>query len=265
MATRAIGDQTTATNQQATTTMVVMNNILRYHAQIADATSPRSHVSGKITLKAPQSRDFMDKMSRYTRASDRKNVLKTLKECSTLKMITLPPKPSFPSSEYTWNEMEQEVFRTRFDMNGIPLGPGCLSSSRFEIQKILKIVCIQLAEQNDSFAAEELYRELIVRLAESNSRAEAHRALDLYMASPQLQLQPLEEDPVAKPHINVSLYEANGQFHIVLDVHHSFGLFRKLDLGSGKPWIKVSAAFHERTNLHTGAAIRTVEVQLPSK
>lgn len=245
-----------------------MNNLFRYNTQIADAAmSPRrSNASVKSAPPAQQSRDFLDKMTRYTRASDRKNVLKTLKECEILNLVTLSSQPAFPSSEYAWNVMEEEVCRTRFDMNGIPLGPGCHSSSSYEIQKILKLVCAKLVERTDSFSADELYRELIVRLAESNTQAETHRALDPLVGSPQLQLQiPPKDDSMADPHPTVSLYEANGHLHLVLDTCHSFGLFRKLDLGSGKPWIKVTAAFHERSNLSTGAAIRNIAVHWPHK
>lgn len=249
--------------------MVVMNNILRYHVHTADAvTSPMSSkVIGKNAFATPvtPSRDFIERMSRYTRSSDRKNVLKTLKECNALKLIKLASKPSFPASESAWIELEQEVCRTRFDMNGIALGPGCHSSSSYEIQKILKLVCAKLTEQTDSFSVDELYREVIVRLAESNSLSESHRALDPIMGSPQLQLLTLDTDSKAKAITKMALYESNGHLHIVLDSYHSFGLFRKLDMGSGKAWIKVTATFHERSNLSTGAAIRNVAVQLPSK
>ncbi|GAX13724.1 hypothetical protein FisN_2HuN23 [Fistulifera solaris] len=248
--------------------MVIMNNLFRYHSQIADvATSPRRNTASvKSAPQLQQSRDFFDKMSRYTRASDRKNVLKTLNECGVLKLVTLPSKPASPSSEYAWNMLEEEVCRMRFDINGVPLGPGCYCSSFFEIQKILKTVCAKLADRTDSYSADELYRELIVRMAESNTQADSHRALDPLMGSPQLQLQvPPRESAVHEPHTTVSLYEANGHLHFVLDTSHTFGLFRKLDLGSDKPWIKITAAFHERSNLCTGSAVRNVAIHLPQK
>lgn len=64
--------------------------------------------------------------------------------------------------------------------------------------------------------------------------------------------------------INVNLYESEGNIHIVLNMSVMFGLFRKSDVNTNRPWITLHGEIYERANLTTGAAVRTMNVKTPN-
>ena len=58
--------------------------------------------------------------------------------------------------------------------------------------------------------------------------------------------------------------EEEEEVHLELKVSYDFGLFRKTDVSSKRPWIVLKCHVHERANLTTDESIRSFTIQAPN-
>ena len=91
------------------------------------------------------------------------------------------------------------------------------------------------------------------------------------MASSELIVQQLSLDHQAKSTptdtknaIHLDLYSSGGQVHMILEMACNFGLFRKSDASSSRPWIMMKGKIYERANLSTNESFRCLNVETPS-
>ena len=194
-------------------------------------------------------------LSRYARANDRKFVKRALIECRYLQCIALEATPTAPTTQQEWKALEKELSQTPLDINGI------LFAESTHVVKILKDLCQALSE-GLKLSPESLYQSLIVRLARTTSSADSYFQLNALLGSQDLVLQSPKQQTTALPPSELTLYQANGQIHATIQISHPYGLFRKSDVTSGKPWIPLYATVHERVNLSTGESCRHLSVRL---
>ena len=65
------------------------------------------------------------------------------------------------------------------------------------------------------------------------------------------------------PPIELTIFEEGGNIHAHIITTLGYGLYRKLDVNTGRPWIKLQAELNERMNFSTNAQVRHVNVILP--
>lgn len=217
-------------------------------------TNLTSSSSSKVAKQQDSADDLQTVLHRFTRVNDRRMAIRTLMECRHLRSIPLEGAPAAPSSQDEWSNLEREVCFTSIDLNGLQFPAG--SSS--QVLKILKELCKELCRAV-RLSYQSIYHAMIVRLARTTSSADAYFQLNDMLGSQDLVLQARN---AATPSTQLMLYEADGAIHAVLTTYHPYGLFRRCDITSGKPWIPLQAAIHERVNFLTGDCIRHVGVQV---
>lgn len=232
------------------------------------AVSLRNRVS-KIPVKpglvpGNQVQELKEKLSRHGKTSDRKNVLNSMKDCAYLRSIPMKPAPSEPKNGKEWTRFEREVCCTSIEVNGISIGPGSHASSSMEVRRILTSLCGKLTEGLANMTSEELFRHLVIRLSDTNSKADTYSQLNAVLSCSCLTVQ-APKAPASLPKTKITIYESGQHIHATCQQYHAYGLYRKSDAPGGKPWIKLTAALHERSNLSTGASVRTLELRLPHK
>jgi hypothetical protein len=216
------------------------------------------------STNTPRSSAFKDpvqvlkaNLSRYSKVNDRTKVLQTLKSSSYLRSITLDSAPTSPSSQEQWQKLEDDVCRSSIVLNGVSLG-----TFHGQVRVILLELCTKLTK-GLKISPQSLYQALIVRLAPTTSQADSYFQLNAILGSQDLILQAPRQQLRSAPPTDLVLYESNRQIHAILTVYHDYGLFRKSDITSGKPWVFMTAIVHERINLSTGASVRTCSVHVP--
>jgi hypothetical protein len=217
-------------------------------------------------------------LSRFTRTNDRRMMIRTLKDCSRLGNIALEPLESNPTTSQQWLDLEAEVARSELIVNGVPIGPkvSALKPNKEQLT-ILQKLCEHLAsaataassdpvEQAHLIDPDEVYRQLMLRLARTPASADAYFQLNSILGCADLVLQPPKK---AQPlPTDLSIYQSAGMIHAVTTTLHPYGLFRKIDLapstvgGTKRPWIRILASVVERVNLTTGASVRHCSVQV---
>jgi hypothetical protein len=211
--------------------------------------SHRSHGKKKTTFEELQA-----SLQRYARGNDRRMAIKSLKDCNALRTVPIDGSPASPSSQQEWKNLEREVCFTSIDLNGL-MFPASATS---QILKILKQLCQELC--NDSTVSPlSIYQAMIVRLARTTSSADAYFRLNALLGSEDMVLQ---KRTAATPPTRLAMYESDGAVHAVLTTYHPYGLFRRCDVTSGKAWIPLQAAIHERVNFVTGSCFRHVGVEI---
>ena len=228
-------------------------------------------------------------LNRYARSNDRRMIMKSLKDVKSLSCLAMDPVQ--PASN-DMKDLELEVGREDVTLNGIPFKPVGFSadgkirksdSSRSFIV-MLEGLCEQLCKMDGvTIDYRELYDELILRMARTASSADAYFHLNSLMGSPDLLVMPVAQGFSSAPPttngvirgpassdtaaavdpIQLSLYVANGDVHMNLSQTYAFGLFRKADVKSGKPWIEVQGVIHERTNFSNKQSVRHLTVKFP--
>jgi len=241
---------------------------LRVQTPLTPIGRKKSTTPAKKKVKTPSRRlksaeesfqRLKTQLSRYARANDRKFVMRALKECRYLQCIALEATPTAPTSQREWLALEKELCNTPLDINGI------LFAESTQVVRILKDLC-QALSQGLKLLPESLYQSLIVRLARTTSSADSYFQLNALLGSQDLVLQPPQKQQTAiLPPSELTLYQANGQIHATVQISHPYGLFRKSDVTSGKPWIPLYATVYERVNLSTGESCRHVSVRLMEK
>ena len=197
--------------------------------------------------------ELQNNLQRYARGNDRRMAIRSLTECRALRSIPMDGSPSSPSSHEEFKTLEREVCFTSVELNGLLFR----SSPSNQILKILTELCNELCRESRlSFQA--IYQAMIVRLARTTSSADSYFHLNALLGSQDLVLQARQ---ASTPPTHLTMYESDGTIHAVLTTYHAYGLFRRCDVTSGKAWIPLEAAIHERVNFRTGDCFRTVNVK----
>jgi len=231
---------------------------------------------------------------RYARANDRRMVLRSLRDVKYLNSILLDPAQSADGP--TVFDLEKEVASEKLVLNGIPFKAGIEDpDGRFHdsLSVRMKSSCIPMIKglctalcnnPGVKMSTREIYEKLIVRLAKTTASADPYFRLNSLLGSADLIVMPLNDvktgsssngshgrpntihrsksDEELEP-IQLNLYETEGAIHIKLKESYEFGLFRKSDVSSGRPWIVLQAIVNERANLQTSASVRTLRVKFP--
>ena len=224
-------------------------------------------VPGSPVLKEQAMQESIERMkanlSRFARVSNKRMALRTLNDCIYLRAIPLDTTPSLPSNRDELAQLEEEVCQSNIQLNGL-LFTGSANS---QILKVLRALCQELCK-GLRVSSETIYMAMIVRLANSSNSADSYFQLNALMGSQDLVLKPRLEhhasrhDPIDIPPTDLHLYEANGQIHAIMTSATAYGLFRRSDVKSGKPWISLLGQVHERVNMTTGASVRQVYTKI---
>ena len=201
--------------------------------------------------------DLKKNLNKYTRGSDRRMAIRSLTECRALRAIPIDGSPSSPSSQEEWKNLEREVCFTSIDLNGLLFQ----ASSSSQILKVLTELCRELCRES-RLSYTSIYQAMIVRLARTTSSADSYFQLNALLGSQDLVLQPRVAQA---PPTQLMMYESDGAIHAVVTTYHSYGLFRRCDVTSGKAWIPLQAAIHERVNFTTGDSFRHVGVKVANE
>jgi len=210
---------------------------------------------------------------RFTRSSDRRMLLRTLTQCSYLSHVNLPQNDlQFPASVYECQALENEVARSLpVSFNGTVLGDGIDEAAKVRAGKTLlmhlRILCNKIATSlpasDTQITSDELYYDVLMRLEPSRGASTAFQRIhmiaggnkDLVVQAPSKPIKHVEPTSLV-------LYVSDGHVHCVVQQQHPYGLYRKSDSVTGKPWIGMTAYTHERVNLSTGRGIRELHVQV---
>mmetsp|Transcript_25819 Transcript_25819/g.39614 ORF Transcript_25819/g.39614 Transcript_25819/m.39614 type:complete len:283 (+) Transcript_25819:103-951(+) len=262
----------------------------------SNAASTIANLTGSLSEDPSSTDEAVQKMQsnlvRYARAQDRRMVLRSLKDVKFLSSLTM--ELIQPSEEIELIELEKEVCDESVILNCIPFKPvgrdvvGTSRASNCTLP-MLKGVCEKLCDMATTSGVEsaELYGQLVLRLAKTTSSADPYFYLNSLLGSSDLMVMPLtpenvqsfgkaprsknlqklmaqrKDAPQANPPIQLNVYAANGHLHITLSQTHKYGLFRKSDVNSGRPWIAIDAVVNERTNMSTSKGVRSMNVKLP--
>ena len=135
-----------------------------------------------------------------------------------------------------------------------------------------------------------VYRRLLTRVAKSTASEGVSTQLQKLMGSPEIIVQQLIPDKhivkgivynANENIITLNMYtttsasssvvgsgggqkEEEEEVHLELNVSYDFGLFRKTDVSSKRPWIVLKCHVHERANLTTDESIRSFTIQAPN-
>lgn len=213
-------------------------------------------------------------LNKYTRANDRRMVLRSLKDVKYLMDIPLDAIELRDENEIP--DMEQEVSKESVTLNGVNFGPMS-NAEQLKGQKVgemlltLKELCKKLCQMEDvTIDAFALYDSLVQRMSPTNSSADSYFKLNSLLGSPDLLVMPVTAKTPTP--IRVNLYVSRGTVHATISTHCTYGIFRKADVkpadmhkGStkGRAWIDVHAIVDERVNFTNGASVRALRVKLP--
>lgn len=222
-------------------------------ASPAKPTSPKKSPK-KVDRNKKAFEDLQASLQKYARGNDRRMAIRSLMDCRAIRSIPIDGSPSSPSTQAEWKSLEREVCFTAIDLNGIVFP----ASSSSQILKILTELCRALCQES-SLSFQSIYQAMIVRLARTTSSADSYFQLNALLGSPDLVLQ---ARTASTPATQLMMYESDGAIHASLTTYHPYGLFRRCDVTSGKAWIPLQAANHERVNFLTGNCFRHVNVQV---
>ena len=235
--------------------------------------SPSNKAHVVDTPKPPSMQETLETMqanvNQYTRANDRRMVLRSLRDvkflqCLTLDAVNLPA----GEGEVDLQKLEQQVADEVVVVNGVPFEPvgllndgstrssrsnrsvasttssssslDALESQNSSIIPMLKGLCQHLTTANGGTksSASDLYRALLLRLAPS---ADALFRLNSLLGSADLVVLPVNHETTSHHHhdsstkkkpIALNIYQSQGSIHMDLTTHCTIGLFRKNDIGS---------------------------------
>eukprot|EP00934_Nitzschia_sp_Nitz4_P007878 Nitzschia sp. Nitz4//scaffold50_size126154//116580//117359//NITZ4_003706-RA/size126154-processed-gene-0.66-mRNA-1//-1//CDS//3329553761//7868//frame0 len=220
---------------------------------------------------------------RYSRNNDRRMVLRSLKDVKQLRSLSLDVVQSADGPLF---DLEKELVEQNLLLNGvlfqaIGLNDGSAikdketSAVKNSCIPMLKALCRELCEKEavKNTSSREIYEKLIVRLARTTSSADPYFRLNSLLGSPDLLVMPLNQAQLsmvssskgevdAEP-FELNMYEANGDIHVSLKQNYKFGLLRKSDVKSNKPWIVIDCIVTERSNLSRNQIVRQLKVEVP--
>ena len=198
--------------------------------------------------------ELQTNLRRYARGNDRRMAIRSLADCRALRAISMDGNPSSPNSHDEFHVLEREVCLTSIELNGLLFK----ASASNQILKILTELCHELCRES-RLSFQSIYQAMIVRLARTTTSADSYFHLNALLGSQDLVLQ---SRSAQTPSSHLNMYEADGTIHANLTTYHAYGLFRRCDVTSGKAWIPLLAAVHERVNFRTGDCFRTVNVKV---
>jgi hypothetical protein len=217
---------------------------------------------------------------KYARNNDRRMVLRSLQEVKTLNCLSLDVAQNADGPLF---DLEKEVAEVNLVLNGVEIRgvslynvPGVkdpvTSGVKNSCIPLLKALCRELCEREDvKTSSRELYEKVIVHLAKSTSSADPYFRLNSLLGSPDLLVMHMDketnenkDDEMSKSvATELNLYAANGDIHMTLSQTYNFGLLRKADVKSNRPWVMIHGVVSERGNLTTNNSVRQLKVVLP--
>ena len=211
---------------------------------------------------------------RYARSDDRRMLLRSLRDVRLLNCLSLD---AVQGSDGQLFDLEKECAAARIILNSVEVkGIGVLAttsedgntiSAKNSCIPVLKGICRMLSEKDDvKTSSRELYEKLIVRLAKTSSSADPYFRLNSLFGSPDLLVMPLEDDAAASDKstlTELNVYASNGEIHMTLIQTYKFGLLRKSDVKTNRPWVVIHGVVKERANLTRNTGIRELKVNLP--
>lgn len=233
---------------------------------------------------------------RYARSNDRRMVLRSLMDVKQLKSLSLDvvQNTDGPLFDLEKELVEQTivlngvVFRAIDFNDGIAIKDKVTSAVKNSCIPMMKALCRDLCDREGvSASSREVYEKLIVRLAKTTSSADPYFRLNSLLGSPDLIVMPLDnkaatiapgktaasvlpprhqggtENQVETKPVELNIYEAYGNIHITLTQTYKFGLLRKSDVKSNRPWIVLEGVVSERSNLSSNQVVRQLKVVLP--
>jgi hypothetical protein len=273
-------------------------------AVYSNATMPTASLSSVSPADPPShplfatNEDSIQKLKsnlvRYTRANDRRMVIRSLKDVDFLSRIPLAT-PVLPP-DVSLSDLEKELVEEPVSLNSIYLKPlstvdrndlikraGINSGCLVMIKGLAESLC---DENSSSLHAKTLYEILVTRMALTSASADAFFHLDSVLGCSELTVKHLtsgqkkqssapglvltksnsygSSSSTDENFINMTLYESQGEIHMTLDMIVEFGLFRRSDTSSNRPWITLQGVIHERANLSSGENYRIMDVKSPS-
>lgn len=210
--------------------------------------------NNNFEMKKAAFAELQNTLQRYARGNDRRMAIRSLMDCRALRAIPMDGSPSSPSSHQEFKNLEREVCFTSIELNGLLFQ----ASSSNQILKILTELCEALCQES-RLSFQSIYQAMIVRLARTTSSADSYFHLNALLGSQDLVLQARS---ASTPPTHLTMYESDGTIHAVLTIYHPYGLFRRCDVTSGKAWIPMQAAIHERVNFRTGDCFRMINVKV---
>jgi hypothetical protein len=203
-------------------------------------------------------------VSKYARANDRRMVLRSMRDVKYLKCIPLEGSAS-PSRDNLKLYEDELVMEESIILNGVPF------HGSHHFLTTLHELCTKLCEQEGVWLnSQDLYDELVAKMARSTSSADSFFKLNSMIGSPDLMLLPTTQKQAFPIKLNV--YVSAGEVHTNLSTTNAFGLFRKSDVRpadlmggpvSSRPWIVIHATVDERANVSTNKTVRQARVLLP--
>lgn len=232
-------------------------------------------------------------LSRFTRANDRRMVLRTLKEVKYLKAL---PVDNRPPPMVDLEELEMEIAKENLILNGQSFHRKTkYGRTSTDFLHVLHELCYQLCDSAsdtdkkkdvsvhtsgqsvvpslaNALSPDTLYYDLLCRLARTITSADSFGKLNDVLGSTELILmnssaerkpkikktKALPTEMGALPPIEVNIFEEGGNIHAHIVTTLGFGLYRKLDVNTGRPWIKMQAELNERINFSSGSQVRHV-------
>ncbi|CAB9511670.1 expressed unknown protein [Seminavis robusta] len=206
-------------------------------------------------------------LGRFTRANDRRMVLRTLKEVKYLKALPIDPRPP-PMVDL--EELELEVAKESLVLNGQAFHPSVIGVGNDASANASMISSLAVTLSPDT-----LYYDLLCRLARTITSSDCYAKLNEILGSHELNLMnaSAERKPKIKkgkpgfvsdtPPIEINIFEEGGNIHAHIVTTLGFGLYRKLDVNTGRPWIKMQVELNERMNFSSGSQVRHITIHWP--
>jgi len=245
-------------------------------------------------------------LGRFTRANDRRMVLRTLKDVKYLKAMPIAESRDPPL--VTLEELEREVAQHSYVLNGQAFHQKTqFGRTSTDFMHVLHKLCDAICETTDArgnngpnnvnsnsssimpttMSPDTLYYDLLCRLARTILSADCFAKLNDILGSSDLILMNASAERKPKhapkkanarghlirdnnnnnsseiPPTEINLFEEGGNIHAQIVTTLGYGLYRKLDANTGRPWIKLKAELNERMNFTTNARVRHVTVHWP--
>ena len=252
-----LGDTDTMMNKSKPSSIAKPN--LKKGSKTPATTSTGSSTTKFDQIVEESVEQMKTNLSRFARVSNKRMCIRTLRDCLYLRAIPIDTVPTVPTRRGEWELLEEEVCWTNILLNGL-LFTG---SSNSQLLKVLRALCQELCK-GLRLSSESIYLNTLVRLAESTNSSDSYFQLNSLLGSQDLVLHRREELNKAMdiPPTDVVLYEAAGQVHATVTSYSSYGLFRRTDVKSSKPWIALLGKISERVNFSTGKSMRQVQAQI---
>lgn len=225
-------------------------------------------------------------VTQYTRANDRRMVLRSIKEVKYLSCVPLDPIVDDSDGAEDFDEVEREVGTDRYVVNGVKfLDAGRRKHTKerkSDFLRTLDELVPKLCEMDGvTLRPERLYRGLVRRLDRSAGSADSYFRLNAMLGSPDLMVLPVKKVSGGKSlggntlpdPIELEVFVEGGSVHANVSIKNSYGLYRKTDVKKvdeggavvpkKKPWIVLGAYVEERVNFTNGESVRYLRVKPP--